>query len=194
MKISEGVHQYLNQLNDTIRSLNTDEITSVANALLDAYNRNANIFVCGNGGSALTASHLACDLNKGVSYGLEKRFKVIPLTDNMGTIMAYSNDVSYECIFVEQMKNFFLKGDVVIGISGSGNSPNVLRAVEYANENEGITIGLTGYDGGSLKKQAAYSINANINDMQISEDIHMIMCHLLMKVFKTQLASPGHSC
>ncbi|MBN2403119.1 MAG: SIS domain-containing protein [Spirochaetes bacterium] len=183
MDFTKEINEYLTNLKKTIENLDVMEIDSVANVLLDAYNRGANIFVCGNGGSALTASHFACDFNKGVSYGLEKRFRIIPLTDNIGTIMAYSNDVDYECIFLEQMKNFFYSSDVVIGISGSGNSKNVLKAVEYANEKGGISIGLTGYNGGELKRLAKYSINANINDMQISEDIHMIMNHLLMKVF-----------
>lgn len=187
MSIAEGINEYLNKLNQTISSLNNNDIFTVVNVLLDAYEKNANIFVCGNGGSALTASHLACDLNKGVSFGLDKRFKVIPLTDNMGTVMAYSNDVDYECIFVEQMKNFYTKGDIVIGISGSGNSANVLKAIEYANNNAGISIGFTGYSGGKLKEMANYSINANINDMQISEDIHMILCHLIMSTLNNKL-------
>ncbi len=188
MNFIKEINEYLTNLKKTIEEIDVMEIDSVANVLSNAYDRGSNIFVCGNGGSALTASHFACDFNKGVSYGLKKRFRIIPLTDNIGTIMAYSNDVDYDCIFLEQMKNFFNSNDVVIGISGSGNSKNVLKAVEYANENGGISIGLTGYNGGKLKQTAKYSINANINDMQISEDIHMIMVHLLMKVFSIVFA------
>lgn len=184
MDFTTGIKKYFERLNNTINNMSIDEISNLANILLDAYNKEANIFIFGNGGSALTASHLACDLNKGVSYGLDKRFRVIPLTDNLGTIMAYSNDVDYDCIFLEQLKNFLTDGDVVIGISGSGNSKNVLKAIEYAKEKGNITIGLTGYDGGKLRKTAKYSVNANINDMQISEDIHMILCHLLMTLLK----------
>lgn len=185
MNFSSEINDYLNRLTNTINKLNIDEISNMANVMLEAYKKDANIFIFGNGGSALTASHLACDLNKGVSYGLEKRFKVIPLTDNIGTIMAYSNDVDYDCIFIEQLKNFLKDGDVVIGISGSGNSKNVLKAIEYANSLGNITVGVTGYNGGALKKISKYSVNANIDDMQISEDIHMIVCHLLMKLMKT---------
>jgi D-sedoheptulose 7-phosphate isomerase len=96
--------------------------------------------------------------------------------------MAYANDVSYEEIFVEQLKNFFNSGDVVIGISGSGNSANILKAVEYANKNNGITIALTGYNGGKLKTIAKYGIHVNIDDMQIVEDLHMVMDHLSMRI------------
>ena len=139
------------------------------------------------GGSASTASHFACDINKGVSYGLEKRFKIIPLTDNFATITAYSNDVGYEDVFVEQLKNFFQKGDIIIGISGSGNSKNVIKAVEFVNNNNGISIGWTGYSGGILKSITHHSINANVMDMQTSEDIHMILVHIIMKVLRKKL-------
>lgn len=179
------IETYLTRLGETLRNISVEEIATTAQLLLEARNKKANIFVCGNGGSALTASHLACDLNKGASYGREERFRLIPLTDNIGTIMAYANDVDYECIFVEQLKNFFNAGDVVIGFSGSGNSENVIKAIDYANKNGGVTIGITGYDGGKLKKVAKYSINANVGDMQISEDIHMVICHILMKLFST---------
>ena len=99
----------------------------------------------GNGGSGASASHAAGDLNKGVSYGREKRFRVISLNDNLATLTAYANDVSYVDVFVEQLKNFLRPGDLVIAISGSGNSPNVLKAIEYANQQGAITVGLTGF-------------------------------------------------
>jgi D-sedoheptulose 7-phosphate isomerase len=147
----------------------------------------------GNGGSASTASHFACDLNKGVSLNLANRFRVIPLTDNLPTIMAYANDLSYEEIFIEQLKNFLAPGDLVIGISGSGNSVNVTRAVEYAVSQGNTTIGITGYDGGRLKKIADYSFNAGINDMQISEDLHMITAHILMRLLCEKLSTPENT-
>jgi D-sedoheptulose 7-phosphate isomerase len=102
--------------------------------------------------------------------------------------MAYANDVSYEDIFVEPLKNFFKPGDLVIGISGSGNSKNVLKAIEYANQNGGTTFGLVGYDGGKLKQLAQNCIHVNINDMQITEDLHMVMDHLIMKVLCEQMS------
>jgi len=183
------IDQYLDKLQRTIEALDRRQLHKLAEVLMDAYQREANIFICGNGGSAMTASHFACDLNKGVSYGLEKRWKVIALTDNLATIMAYANDVSYEEIFAEQLKNFMKPNDILIAISGSGNSINILKAIQYAHEKGGITIGLTGFDGGALAKAAKIALNANINDMQISEDIHMITSHLIMSVLKQ--TTPG---
>ena len=182
MKFEEPIKNYLNLLQKTISSLNSAEIDNFLDVLMTAYNAGSTIFIFGNGGSAATASHFATDLNKGISYGLEKRFRVMALTDNFSTVSAYSNDTSYDDVFVEQMKNFIKPGDLVIGISGSGNSKNVIKAIEYANASGNTTVGITGYDGGKLRQFAKYSVNANINDMQISEDIHMILGHLTMKL------------
>jgi D-sedoheptulose 7-phosphate isomerase len=172
-------------LHFALTHIDKSQLNMVAELLMEAYRKETQIFVFGNGGSALTASHLACDLNKGASEGLETRWKVIALTDNIGTISAYANDVSYDDIFVEQLKNFLKVQDLVIGISGSGNSTNVVRAVEYANRLGATTVGLTGYDGGHLARAAMFTFNANINDMQVSEDLHMVAVHLLMQVLKT---------
>jgi D-sedoheptulose 7-phosphate isomerase len=190
----EQISGYFDKLINTIENIDKKEIEQCAKVLLEAYERGNNIFICGNGGSASTASHFACDINKGVSYGLEKRFKVIPLTDSLSTITAYTNDVGYDIIFVEQLKNFFQEGDVVIGISGSGNSKNVLNAIDYANNNNGVTIGWTGFSGGKLKEISQYSVNANIDDMQISEDLHMIFTHLMMKILRKALTGSEAYC
>lgn len=183
MKIN--INNYFDRLKKTIDNLDRNEIETFIQILNNARERGNNIFIMGNGGSASTASHFTCDFNKGVSYDCDnkKRFKFICLNDNTAINMAYANDISYEDIFIEPMKNFFNKGDVVIGLSGSGNSQNVINAIEYANENGGITVGLTGYNGGKLKQICKYSVNANIDDMQISEDIHMIICHMIMQNF-----------
>jgi len=185
--MEKQINDYLIRLGNTIENLDQNSIKQCCKLLLRPYENENNIFVCGNGGSASTASHFACDINKGVSYGLEKRFKIIPLTDNFATITAYSNDVGYEDVFVEQLKNFFQKGDIIIGISGSGNSKNVIKAVEFVNNNNGISIGWTGYSGGILKSITHHSINANVMDMQTSEDIHMILVHIIMKVLRKKL-------
>jgi D-sedoheptulose 7-phosphate isomerase len=189
MNFSANIEEYLGRLRRAADLLDRNEVNTFINILLDAHRRQSNIFIFGNGGSALTASHFAGDLNKGVSFGMNKKFKVIALTDNLATIMAFANDVSYDEIFIEQLKNFISEGDVVIGISGSGNSKNVLRAIEYANSCGNTTVGLTGYNGGVLKKIAAHSVNANINDMQVSEDIHVIVCHLAMSVINEYFRS-----
>lgn len=173
--------EYIDKLKKTLDSLDLDEIEDFTIALINAFENNCQIFIFGNGGSASTASHFACDINKGCSNGNEKRFKVISLTDNIPIMLAYANDVSYEDVFLEQLKNYLNIGDVVIGISGSGNSKNVLKAIEYSNQKGNVTIGITGFNGGLLKKLAKISVNANVNDMQISEDIHMIVVHILMK-------------
>jgi len=145
----------------------------------------------GNGGSGSTASHFACDINKGVSYGHDKRFKVICLNDNIPTMLAYANDSSYDDIFIEQLKNFLSPGDVVFGISGSGNSENVMRAIEYGNSNGAKTLGFTGFEGGRLGKAAGLSINIASDDMQKIEDIHLILTHMIMQAFCKSLGVPG---
>src|SRR3972149_926434 len=125
---------YLADLTAVLNKIDKKEYEVLIDNLTIALENEAHIFICGNGGSASTASHFACDINKGASYGKEKRFKVICLSDNIPTIMAYANDVSYNDIFVEQLKNFLKRDDLLIGISGSGNSENVLRAIGYCNE------------------------------------------------------------
>ncbi len=181
------INNYLTRLQDTISNLDRSEIENFINLLLRKRDEGKQIFIMGNGGSASTASHFYCDYNKGLSYQYEKKFKFICLNDNIPSMLAYANDVNYEDIFVEQLKNLLNEGDVVIALSGSGNSKNVVKAVEYANLNKAITVALTGFDGGILKKITKYSINANVNNMQLSEDIHMIMCHLAYYVIEKTL-------
>jgi D-sedoheptulose 7-phosphate isomerase len=141
------------------------------------------IFVCGNGGSASTASHFACDMVKGASFNRASRFRIMALTDSLPTMTAYSNDVSYDVIFAEQLKNFAREGDLVMGISGSGNSPNVLRAMEYANSIGCRTVALTGRDGGKLGPLAQFHVNVPNPHMGRIEDAHMIICHMIAYYF-----------
>lgn len=176
------IDTYLSELKNTIDALSRKEIVQFSELLEKTRQEGKRVIIFGNGGSGATASHFACDINKGVSLGKSKRYKVIALTDNIATILAYSNDLSYDDVFVEQMKNFIEEGDLIVGISGSGNSKNVLKAIEYANERGNFTVGLTGFSGGKLREISSLSINANVNDMQISEDIHMMLVHVLMKV------------
>src|SRR3954462_14362320 len=141
---------YKNDLLQAIDNIDLEKVGEAIEVLKQARDQNRHIFVCGNGGSASTASHFACDMVKGASFGRESRFRIMALTDSLPTITAYSNDVSYECIFVEQLKNFAEPGDVLMAISGSGNSPNIFRALEYANSIGCRTIALSGRDGGKL--------------------------------------------
>lgn len=173
---------YLDSVQKAIAKFDRGELNAWIQLLLDAYERDAVIYVFGNGGSGSTASHFACDINKGVSFGRDKRFRVIALNDNVPTLMAYANDVEYADIFVEPLRNFVRPGDVAVGISGSGNSENVLRAIRFAREAGATTVGITGYDGGNLRREAEYSVNARVDDMQVSEDVHMVLVHLTMRV------------
>lgn len=140
------------------------------------------IYTMGNGGSGSTASHLACDLNKGVSYGKAHRFRVVCLNDNQATVSAYANDVDYADVFVEQLKNFVQRGDLVIGISGSGNSENIVHAIDFARDAGAETLGFVGYDGGRLLDSAEHVVHMPSEDMQIVEDMHMVACHLIMRL------------
>lgn len=181
---------YLSELIEAIDHLPLERFEEVVNAILKAYEQKRQILIFGNGGSASTASHFAGDLNKGASSGLGKRFKVICLNDNLPAMLAYANDSSYEDIFVEQLKNFLTAGDVVIGISASGNSQNVIKAVRYGNQNEAESIAFTAFGGGELAKIAKISIIAPTNCVQHAEDIHLILTHMIMqscrKVFKAK--------
>ena len=187
----EKINNYFETMKNCIDKLDRNEIELFINTLLTARDNGKKIFTMGNGGSAATASHFCCDFNKGMSYGQDKKFQLICLNDNVATMMAYANDVSYDNIFVEQLKNFLQPGDVVIGISGSGNSKNVLNAIDYANKNGGVTIGLTGYNGGILKSISKLSVNANIDDMQVTEDIHMMICHMIYSLLMDGNAANG---
>ena len=165
-----------------INNLNMNSINQVMNILETARLEEKNIFICGNGGSAATASHYCCDFNKGVSENQEKKYNFECLNDNIPTLMAISNDIGYEEIFRFPLKNKMKSGDILIGISGSGNSKNVVNAMEYAKSIGGTTIAIVGYSGGKMKKIADYNIHVNINNMQISEDIHMMLDHMMMYV------------
>jgi D-sedoheptulose 7-phosphate isomerase len=171
--------QYKSDLLRAIDTIPLEKVTEAIEWLSEARNTGRTIFVCGNGGSASTASHFACDMVKGASYNRGSRFRIMALTDSLPTMTAYSNDVSYDCVFCEQLKNFAQPGDVVMGISGSGNSPNVLRAMEYANELGCRTIALTGRDGGKLGELAKLNIQVPIPHMGRIEDAHMIVCHMV---------------
>ena len=172
----------------SINNVNKSNIKTFVEMLIEVYNNDKNIYIFGNGGSAATASHFCGDLVKGVSYGLHKRFRAICLNDNMPALMAIANDISYDHIFIEQLKNFLNSDDIVIGISGSGNSVNVVTALEYAKNKGAKTVAICGYSGGKIKEIADLSIHAEINDMEISEDIHnLIATHCVKRMLTKEL-------
>lgn len=191
MNIHGFAHQYLSGLHHALNDFDFSSFEKVVSLILDAYDRQNHIFVMGNGGSGSTASHFACDINKGCCSDLDKKFRMICLNDNMPTMLALANDVCYEAVFEEQMKNFFSPGDLVIGISGSGNSENVLRAIRYANKNKGRTIGLSGFSGGKLSQIVEVAFVARVDDMQKVEDIHMIAVHIIMQSVYKALHGAG---
>lgn len=184
-------YDYIEELKRDLDNFPHDHFERFIDAMMDAYREGQRIFVMGNGGSASTASHWVCDINKGCCLGKEKKFKMICLNDSISTMLAYANDHSYEDIFVQQLKNFFVPGDVVIGISGSGNSQNVLRAIEYANVNKGTTVGLCGFSGGRLYTMVDIPILVNAHDMQKVEDVHMIVAHMAMQRILEELGGWG---
>lgn len=179
---TQEIAVYFDRLKATIDKISKSDLSNLMNLLVNAKDNGKQIFIMGNGGSSATASHYVCDFNKGISMNEDKKFKFICLNDNIPSLMAYANDLSFEDIFVEQLKTFFVQGDVVIGISGSGNSKNVLKAIEYANSHGGVTVGLSGYQGGKLKQMAQHNVHVPIDDMQISEDLHMVLDHCMMKI------------
>jgi D-sedoheptulose 7-phosphate isomerase len=178
---------YLQALQATLSQLDLGQVEVMAKLLLEAYDAGKTVYVFGNGGSGATASHMAGDFVKGVSYGLEKRFRMICLNDNFTGLSAYSNDISYDLIFVEPLKNFLQPGDVVIGLSGSGNSKNVVLALEYARSAGASTIALCGYSGGKIHELADVSVHAPIHNMEISEDLHLITFHMVKNFIISRL-------
>ena len=170
---------YKNHLIQAIDLIDLDKVNQAIRLFDEARAGGRRIFVCGNGGSASTASHFACDMVKGASFNRPVRFRIMALTDQMPTISAYANDVSYDAVFVEQLKNFAEPGDLFMGISGSGNSPNVLRAIEYAGSIGCRTLALTGRDGGKLGPLAELNIQVGAPHMGRIEDAHMIVCHMI---------------
>lgn len=182
------VEDYRSQLHQTLDGLDVSCIERAIQWFEETRDAGRSIFVCGNGGSASSASHFATDVVKGASYGRERRFRIQALTDSLPTMSAYGNDVGYDAVFVEQLKNFARPGDLVMCISGSGNSPNVLRAAEYAASIGCRTIGLTGRDGGKLGPMVQLNIHAGSPHMGRIEDAHMAVCHMIAYYFMEQPA------
>lgn len=173
------IREYLDLVSQALAELPEDRIQDVIDTLKAAHADGRQVIILGNGGSAATASHIACDLQKGLKEYTGKRFRACSITDNVAVMTAWANDTAYDNIFAEQLDSVLQPGDVVLAISGSGNSPNVIKAVEKANEMGAITIGWSGFEGGKLAKVAQKSLVVNSNNMQRIEDVHMILGHLV---------------
>lgn len=163
--------------------IDLDKVNQAIEWFRAARDEGRRIFVCGNGGSASTASHFACDMVKGASFDRPARFRMLALTDSLPTLTAYSNDVGYDVVFAEQLRNFAEPGDLFMAISGSGNSPNVLRAIEYANSVGCRSLALTGRDGGKLGPLAHLNIQVAVPHMGRIEEAHMVVCHMICYYF-----------
>lgn len=192
MDYRDDIKTYLENEIEVIKNLDIDAINDAMNAIMEAYKDKKKIYIFGNGGSSATASHYQNDFNKGISEYVETKFKFHCLNDNMATIMAIANDIGFEEVFRFQLNNNLEKGDLIIAISGSGNSKNIINAVKYAKEQGNKVIGLTGFSGGKLKELSDISLHAPINSMQITEDIHMIFDHLIMSIFYKTLCGKNH--
>lgn len=184
---------YFEKLKTALDSVDTDSIEEVVTLLLKCREEQGTMYIFGNGGSAANASHIAGDFLKGISYGMDKRFRTHCLNDNVAGTTAITNDLSYDEIFIEQLRTYLSPGDVVIGISGSGNSENVVRAIKWARDNKATTIGLTGYKGGRLKETAEYNIHIPIMDMEITEDLHTVIFHAIKQEVNRRIKGDGYS-
>lgn len=183
MDYRDQMKNYFEKEIATIRALNLDEINKAINAIMETRERGGIIYTMGNGGSAATASHMVCDFAKGASENLgEKKFLFECLCDNIPILMAIANDISYDDVFTFQLEKKLQAKDLIIAISGSGNSKNVIKAVEYAKSVGTPIIGISGYNGGKLRTLSDYTMHVNVDDMQIAEDIHMIFDHMMLRV------------
>lgn len=192
MDYREKIAEYIELERSVLKKLDADAINDAMNLIMEAYEEKKKIYIFGNGGSSATASHYQNDFNKGISEYVEKKFNFVCLNDNMATIMAIANDIGFEEVFRFQLRNKLEEGDLILAISGSGNSKNVINAVEYAKECGNKVIGMTGYNGGKLKELSDISLHADVNSMQVTEDIHMIFDHMIMSIFYGTLCGREH--
>jgi D-sedoheptulose 7-phosphate isomerase len=182
-------NQYFEELHRVMVSFPKDGIDQIANTLVGAYEAGRTVFLCGNGGSASLASHFACDLGKGTAYcNGGKRFRALSLTDNLPTLTAWANDSSYEDVFSEQLRNFVQPGDVALAISCSGNSKNVLNALQVAREAGATTVGISGFQGGEMQSLCDICVIVPSNNMQIIEDLHVAMAHSIFRIVFSRIS------
>ncbi|MDE6686675.1 MAG: SIS domain-containing protein [Lachnospiraceae bacterium] len=192
MDYREEIKDYIRVEIEVLEKMDVEAINDALNLLHDTLQKEGSIYIFGNGGSSATASHFQNDFNKGISEHTVKKFRFQCLNDNIATVMAIANDISFDEVFRFQLTGKLKPDDIVIAISGSGNSRNVLNAVEYAREQNCKVIGLTGYDGGKLKELSDISLHVPVNSMQITEDLHMVLDHLMMSVFYKTLCGIPH--
>lgn len=179
------IKHYISNLQKVLDEVNLTVITEIIHALELVHKKNSKIYIIGNGGSAATASHMANDLSVGLKLREIRNFNVESLSDNSSVCTAIANDIGYENIFYAQLKNKLTKDDVLIAISCSGNSANIVKAVEYAKKVGTTVIGMTGFEGGKLKKIAdiKFHVNTNKGEYGLVEDMHMILDHIIYSYY-----------
>ena len=192
MDYLKEIEEYLTLEIEVLKNINKSSLNEFINLLVETQKKHKRIYIFGNGGSAATASHFQNDFNKGISEYVDDKFRFQCLNDNIATVMAIANDIGYEEVFRFQLKNNLEKDDIVVAISGSGNSRHVINAVEYAKSCGNKIVGITGYDGGKLAKLSDINLNVPIKSMQITEDVHMIFDHLCMSVLYKYLCNKSH--
>jgi D-sedoheptulose 7-phosphate isomerase len=188
-----GAKDYLERVCQTIRNLDPAEIEALSDLVEARYQSGRFVFIIGNGGSGANASHLCEDLAKCTlrDFECQRRLKVLSLTDNTPWVTAVANDIHYDAIFLEQLKNLSSPGDLLVAISGSGNSPNILKAVEWANTNGLTTVGVTGFGGGKLKALAHHNLHVAIDDMGVAESVHLVVFHWVIDDLYRRFARPA---
>lgn len=177
--LPDSIADYIDGVKRCLSEISAGEVQAAIDIILSAYHKNKCVFVLGNGGSAATASHFALDLSKGTRVEGKNHLRAMSLTDNVPLMTALSNDISYASVFKEQLVSFLSEGDVVICITASGNSPNVLEAARYAGSKRATTIGLIGFGGGRLKEIADIAITISSKSYRQVEDTHMVLAHLI---------------
>jgi D-sedoheptulose 7-phosphate isomerase len=187
MTITEYAREYFDGIRSSIEEIEPRQLEAISQEFRRAWQEDKRIFILGNGGSASTSSHMATDLGKGTAQPGLKRFKVIGVTDNISMITAYANDMSYDDVFVEQLKNHLEPGDLVVGVTGSGNSPNVLKAIQWAREAGAVTIGFIGFGGGKLASMVDHQVTFSSDNYGVVEDLHLSLNHILTQFFTHEL-------
>jgi D-sedoheptulose 7-phosphate isomerase len=194
MMTAFDISSYLEELSATIQKLPLPSINDLVRVFLEAYDTGRTIFLFGNGGSAALASHMTCDLGKGAAPTAGKRLRAVALTDNVALITAWANDTQYANIFAEQLENLLRPGDVACAISGSGNSPNILAALNFARQAGATTAGITGFQGGKMQPLCDVCVVVPSENMQIIEDLHLSIAHSVFRVLRHEIQQRNQSC
>ncbi len=181
------VTDYLTKLTVLLAAIDTEQLSQLTELLFDCWHHNRRLVFCGNGGSGSTATHMVCDFQKNIGLDGGKPFEVISLTDSPALLLAWGNDTDFSNVFAAQARTWLRKDDILVAISGSGNSQNVLEAVKVAAEVGAISIGLCGYGGGKLAALTDHAVVVDLRNMQLVEDVHTVVCHILFSALRDRV-------